>query len=610
MADPKCHGKRPPCEDGHSSGSDEDHSPVEVVFEDANPYRRKSSLVTSDAVLPHHLRREPPPPQRKTECLVHQFLADHLILESHNVQPDRHTGASTSEPEDILPDAGPSQAPEQAGPAPPIPRRASSSPGNGDAHTPGESESEIASEAESDANQASSTRRGQVDEKHWRHAITHRPATTTTADADTITTDITTTATSTTATSTLLGALPPSATNSRLLTKRQLSEMAWGVRELSRRLGTMRLRFRVRNIFVLTKIYDAELIAKTRELCAWLLSPTREVRYTVYVDRELRGNGTFDAEGLVKGLEEEFEERGFRKEKEGVGKRLRFWGEGVCAATPHAFDFVITLGGDGTVLYASWLFQRIVPPVLSFALGSLGFLTKFDFEEYQKTLSTAFNEGVTVSLRLRFEATVMRSQKRKELEGEGQQPPARDLVEELIGEEKDDEHTHRPEGTYEVLNEVVVDRGPNPTMSNIEIFGDDEHFTSVSADGLCVSTPTGSTAYNLAAGGSLCHPENPVMLVTAICAHTLSFRPIVLPDTIVLRMGVPYDARASSWASFDGRERVELCPGDYVTVSASRYPFACVQPHGRRSEHWINSINAKLGWNTRQRQKALKKWEK
>jgi Predicted sugar kinase len=148
-------------------------------------------------------------------------------------------------------------------------------------------------------------------------------------------------------------------------------------------------------------------------------------------------------------------------------------------------------------------------------------------------------------------------------------------------------------------------------MSNIEIFGDDEHFTSVSADGICVSTPTGSTAYNLAAGGSLCHPENPVMLVTAICAHTLSFRPIILPDTIVLRIGVPYDARTSSWASFDGRERIELRPGDYVTVSASRYPFACVQPRGRRSEDWIKSISAKLAWNTRQaRQKAFKGWDK
>ena len=128
------------------------------------------------------------------------------------------------------------------------------------------------------------------------------------------------------------------------------------------------------------------------------------------------------------------------------------------------------------------------------------------------------------------------------------------------------------------------------------------------ADGVCVATPTGSTAYNLAAGGSLCHPDNPVILVTAICAHTLSFRPIILPDSIVLRLGVPYDARTSSWASFDGKERAELFPGDYVTISASRYPFAYVMPDSRRSEDWVNSLSRHLQWNSRQKQKAFKEW--
>lgn len=162
-------------------------------------------------------------------------------------------------------------------------------------------------------------------------------------------------------------------------------------------------------------------------------------------------------------------------------------------------------------------------------------------------------------------------------------------------------------------------------MSSLEIFGDGEHFTTVQADGVCVATPTGSTAYNLAAGGSLCHPDNPVILLTAICAHTLSFRPIILPDTVVLRVGVPYDARTSSWASFDGRERyessagrhlmlnfarVELNAGDYVTISASRFPFANVMQSTSTSDDWINSISRTLNWNSRERQKGFKEWQK
>ncbi|KAI9703177.1 MAG: hypothetical protein M1836_007742 [Candelina mexicana] len=375
---------------------------------------------------------------------------------------------------------------------------------------------------------------------------------------------------------------------SRLLTKKQLSDMAWGVRELSKQLGGIRLKLRVRTVFILTKAHDETLIGHTREVSKWLLSRDRGTQYIVYVEKTLENSRKFDAKGLL-------------SEDESFHDRLKYWTVELCARHPHTFDFVITLGGDGTVLFASWLFQRVVPPVLSFALGSLGFLTKFDYTGFRDTLTRAFLDGVTISLKLRFEGTVMRSQERRH-------ENVRDLVEELIGEESEDNHTHKPGGSYDILNDIVVDRGPNPTMSSIEIFGDDEHFTSVQADGVCVATPTGSTAYNLAAGGSLCHPENPVILVTAICAHTLSFRPIILPDTIVLRVGVPYDARTSSWASFDGRERVELNPGDYVTISASRYPFANVLPQGRRSEDWVNSISRTLNWNSRQRPKSFKEW--
>ncbi|KAH9877689.1 hypothetical protein J1614_002906 [Plenodomus biglobosus] len=374
--------------------------------------------------------------------------------------------------------------------------------------------------------------------------------------------------------------------HSRLLTKKEISDMAFGIRELSKKLSQIRLKLHVKNIFILGKAHDEGLIKNSRETTEWLL--TKDPNYTVYVEQTLEDNKVFDAAALL-------------EKNPSFKGRLKFWTNELCVEKPETFDVVLALGGDGTVLYASWLFQRIVPPTLAFSLGSLGFLTKFDYDLYPQTLSRAFEEGITVNLRLRFEATIMRSQER---DGKG-----RDLVEELIGEECEDHHTHRPDGTYNILNEVVVDRGPNPTMSSIELFGDDEHFTTVQADGICIATPTGSTAYNLAAGGSLCHPDNPVILVTAICAHTLSFRPIILPDTMVLRTGVPYDARTSSWASFDGRERVELKPGDYVTISASRYPYPNVLPLERRRTDWIDSISRTLQWNSRQKQKAFKEWD-
>lgn len=263
--------------------------------------------------------------------------------------------------------------------------------------------------------------------------------------------------------------------HSRLLTKKQLSEMAWGVRELSRRLSSMRIRFRVKTIFLLTKIHDADLISRTRELTKWLLSHERDVDYTVYVEEKFKDNKKFNALGMVEELSKEALDAGQPQTKASddvISKRLRYWDEDMCRNRPHMFDFAITLGGDGTVLYASWLFQRIVPPVLSFSLGSLGFLTKFDFEEHRTILESAFNKGVTVSLRLRFEGTIMRSQQRKRLadaeessssqDDDGHKP---DLVEELVGEEREDEHTHKPDGTFEILNEIVVDRGPNPSES-------------------------------------------------------------------------------------------------------------------------------------------------
>ncbi|BGP40340.1 hypothetical protein JCM10449v2_004301 [Rhodotorula kratochvilovae] len=314
--------------------------------------------------------------------------------------------------------------------------------------------------------------------------------------------------------------------------------------------------------------------------------------------------------------------RGVQEPDEG---QLRYWTNEMCRKSPHLFDFVITLGGDGTILYTSWLFQQIVPPVIPFALGSLGFLTNFDIKNFRETLDAAIETGVRVNLRMRFTCTVYRAvtdddglPRRAVRSGK----TGGIFMKSLTREGWDAIESGKPLGTpggrdkeikcfstravesFEVLNDLVVDRGPSPYVSQLELFGDEHHMTTVQADGLTVSTPTGSTAYSLSAGGSLVHPEIPAILITPICPHTLSFRPMLLPDSMELRICVPYNSRSTAWASFDGRGRVELRQGDHIKVTASPYPFPTVCAD-KQSTDWFHSIARTLKWNERQRQKSF-----
>lgn len=101
---------------------------------------------------------------------------------------------------------------------------------------------------------------------------------------------------------------------------------------------------------------------------------------------------------------------------------------------------------------------------------------------------------------------------------------------------EENKETKPPRTELLVLNEVVVDRGPSPYLSNIDLFIDGKHVTSVQGDGLIVSTPTGSTAYAVAAGASMIHPSVPAIMITPICPHSLSFRPIVVPAGVELKV--------------------------------------------------------------------------
>ncbi|KAK6078113.1 nad+ kinase [Seiridium cupressi] len=341
----------------------------------------------------------------------------------------------------------------------------------------------------------------------------------------------------------------------------RLVQTATGVREVSKQLQRRPIRRAVRNIMIVTKARDNELVLLTRELTMWLLRTPRygsDVGVNVYVDAKLRNSKRFGAASIV-------------EDDARFNSMLRYWSPDLCWSQPEKFDLVLTLGGDGTVLFTSWLFQRIVPPVLSFSLGSLGFLTSFEFEKYKQHLNRIMGEeGMRVNLRMRFTCTVYRDGASGSEMEEGEQ--------------------------FEVLNELVIDRGPSPYVSNLELYGDNELLTVVQADGCIFSTPTGSTAYSLSAGGSLVHPDLPAILLTPICPHTLSFRPMVLSDTMLLRVSIPRNSRATAYCAFDGKGRVELKQGDHVTITASQYPFPTVM---RTGTEWFDSVSRTLQWNTR-----------
>ncbi|KNA12689.1 hypothetical protein SOVF_123860 [Spinacia oleracea] len=242
-------------------------------------------------------------------------------------------------------------------------------------------------------------------------------------------------------------------------------------------------------------------------------------------------------------------------------------------------DFVACLGGDGVILHASNIFRGAVPPVVSFNLGSLGFLTSHSFDDYKQDLRQVIHgnnttDGVYITLRMRLRCEVFRNGKAM------------------------------PGKIFDVLNEVVVDRGSNPYLSKIECYEHDRLITKVQGDGIIVATPTGSTAYSTAAGGSMVHPNVPCMLFTPICPHSLSFRPVILPDSARLELKVPDDARSNAWVSFDGKRRQQLSRGDSVRISMSQHPLPTVNKADQTGD-WFHSLIRCLNWNERQDQKAL-----
>jgi len=269
---------------------------------------------------------------------------------------------------------------------------------------------------------------------------------------------------------------------------------------------------------------------------------------------------------------------------EQIGKRLpsvELWQGEHITRSP---DFIATLGGDGLLLYANTLFQATPPPpIVAFGAGSLGFLAPFDVDKeggVEDTLDEAVSLGEgelepwPVSLRMRLRCRVV------------------------------DGASGKVVGGHEALNEVALDRGNSPFLSAVECYCNDEHLTTAQADGLIVATPTGSTAYSLSAGGPMVHPSVNAMVFTPICPHSLSFRPIVFPDSCTLRFDVDPEARADAWVTVDGRNRICLKRGDSLIVTASPHPLPTVLRLGNTAD-WFGGLRTHFNFNVRQRQKPI-----
>ncbi|OEH79519.1 NAD(+) NADH kinase domain-containing protein [Cyclospora cayetanensis] len=256
-----------------------------------------------------------------------------------------------------------------------------------------------------------------------------------------------------------------------------------------------------------------------------------------------------------------------------------------------AVDFVVCIGGDGTMLWGSSLFPENVPPVLGVSMGSLGYLTHFEVKEMKAVAKAVAQGPFAVTLRCRLlcgslASLCMRANGLAEirvLSANGE------LVQSCVA-----------------TNECVIDRGLYSCVSVLDVHLGNKYFTTVTADGLIVATPTGSTAYSMSAGGSIVHPKVPCILFTPICPHSLSFRPLILPDTAVLRVYVPPECRGSAWVAVDGHRRREITQGMCVEVAVSPYPLPLVVRDTACSDQlWMQSLRKGLNWNMRVRQQEF-----
>ncbi len=230
---------------------------------------------------------------------------------------------------------------------------------------------------------------------------------------------------------------------------------------------------------------------------------------------------------------------------------------------PSQVEVVIVLGGDGTLLSVARLVGKYKVPILGVNLGGLGFLTEITLKELDKVLERVIEGDFIVDERVALRAAVLRR-----------------------GEKMAD---------FTVLNDAVINKGALARIIDLETSINGEYLTTFKSDGLILSTPTGSTAYNLSAGGPIIYPSLHCIIITPICPHTLTNRPIVIPDDVTIHV-VLKTTQQEVLLTLDGQQGFMLEYEDVVEVKKSETGILLIKSPYR---HYFELLREKLKWGER-----------
>jgi NAD+ kinase len=226
-------------------------------------------------------------------------------------------------------------------------------------------------------------------------------------------------------------------------------------------------------------------------------------------------------------------------------------------------DLVVVLGGDGTILSVARLMGSREVPILGVNLGGLGFLTEITLDEVIPTLEAVLRNEFAVSRRLTLTARVLRG--------------------------------GTPVASFEVLNDAVITKTALSRIVDLETHVNGEYVATFRADGLIVSTPTGSTAYCLAAGGPIIYPTLPAVVIIPICPHTLTNRPLVIPDSAVVEI-IQGSAGEDVHLTVDGQVGVGVRYRDVVSLQRSDRTIALIKSP---KLNYFELLRTKLKWGER-----------